>query len=891
MDSLAVHDSCGLSSNQLKNYYYYNIYEKKDFKYTTHYQESAILKLVKPEVGEDKDIMPLILKIIPFLIIIGLGILFLIPCGVLWICICTPKCCCRKKSRITKPFNCLIVLFSLTGVSITLFSIVIAFLKSSEKGINGTLCTLTMLTEDIVKGVGLLKKTEFTKPYWYGLTEIDNLVTSTNTMLTSLTSSCSTFLENMQGPFGTGTTGPNYTQILTNFPNEIIQVYTDVMASSTTSTITIPNNPTEDLLYASNPITITPLYISSLGPPSDNKTDLGKILTDFQNNYASVIQNIILNMTIQCRAISNPTVSSSFTGSVNQISDITGDLGPAMESLSGDLIDTIDKYKGLLINYIFKSFLAFNIITMIFILYEAGFMLFFSYRNYNIMRTNLICVWVFIGFFLIILFIFTAIFGIIGTLISDMGDIIDFLFSNENISSDNPRIIGGSNLGNINTCLRGDGDLLSVFLDSSTREFTKAIDILFNMYYPIMQTYDLVNSDTSNSLNTIESITTLEEYYKNVAEDFTLATSSTVHGNLDISKQITELNKYTVSSGGYLKECSTNDYYVSTQSKCPSEGTNICRVIPIFVSYPGCTISTIGLPYTNLQNAVDNFEKCFIQFIGSDSGTLSGNKGIIKTLQDEITSDSGLTSLKKRYEGHITSLKSTLEDLKTVISDVYNSYADYVNVEELENGTYVSVFSWLNCTIFGKDINATLNTMKVHLRRDLRIIFFISLSNNCVIIAIMVVVTFLLNWYKFDPLENNPVGEMEIGEKKNKYNSDEIYSDGLSNSINSKKSGNSSDRTNRILYNKKSKMKDLVDEQTLQSQFGDNIKNKNKFKTKGDYMMEPNIISQRKKNNFNNSSDSGDTFQLNLKKNLTMNKKQYDEDDNPVSKINKKKNI
>jgi hypothetical protein len=236
-----------------------------------------------------------------------------------------------------------------------------------------------MLTEDIVKGVGLLKKTDFTKPYWYGLTEIDNLVTSTNTMLTSLTSSCSTFLENMQGPFGTGTTGPNYTQILTNFPNEIIQVYTDVMASSTTSTITIPNNPTEDLLYASNPITITPLYISSLGPPSDNKTDLGKILTDFQNNYASVIQNIILNMTIQCRAISNPTVSSSFTGSVNQISDITGDLGPAMESLSGDLIDTIDKYKGLLINYIFKSFLAFNIITMIFILYEAGFMLFFSY--------------------------------------------------------------------------------------------------------------------------------------------------------------------------------------------------------------------------------------------------------------------------------------------------------------------------------------------------------------------------------------------------------------------------------------------------------------------------------------------------------------------------------
>ncbi len=838
--------------------------------------------------------MLLILKIIPFIIIIVLGFLFIIPCIILWICMCSPKCCCRKKSRITKPFNCLIVLFSFTGVSIILFSIVIVFIKSSEKGLNGTLCTLTMLNSDIVNGVGLLAKTKFDKPYWYGLDGIDNLVTETNNMLTSLTTSCTTFLNNMKGPFGTGAIGPNYTNILIDFPNKIMQVYTDVMgAPSTSTTITMPNNPTENNGGSSNPITITPLYITSLGPPSDSSTDLGKILKDFQNNYVDVIQNIILNMTIQCRAIINPSVSNSFKSNVNQISDITGDLEPAMESLSGDIIDQIDKYKGLIINYIFKSFLAFNIITMILILYETGFMLFFSYRNYNIMRKNLICVWVFIGILLIILIILNAIFGIIATLISDMGDIVDFLFSNENISSDNPRIIGGSNLGNINTCLRGDGDLLSVLLDSSTKEFTAAIDILFNMYYPIMQTYELAKSNSSNSLNTLESISPLEEYYKNVAEDFTLATSSVVHGNLDISKQITELNKYTVSSGGYSKSCSTNDYYVSTQSKCPTEGTNVCRLIPNIDSYStGCTFSTTGVPYPHLQEAASTFKTCFTQFIGTDSGTLSGNKGLIKFLQEKITSDAtGSTSLKKIYEGHVTSLQSTLEDLKTVISDVYNAYVDYVNVEALENGTYVSVFSWINCTIFGRDLNATLNTMKVQLRGDLRIIFFISLSNDCIIIAIMVIVTFLLNWYKFDPLENNPVGEMEIGEKKNKYNSDEIYSDGLSNSINSKKSGNSSDRTNRILYNKKSKMKDLVDEQTLQSQFGDNIKNKNKFKTKGDYMMEPNIISQRKKNNFNNSSDSGDTFQLNLKKNLTMNKKQYDEDDNPVSKINKKKNI
>ena len=401
--------------------------------------------------------MPLILRIIPFILVIVFGILFLIPCIILWICMCSPKCCCRKKSRITKPFNCLIILLSLTGISIIFLSIVIAFLQSSEKGINGTLCTLTMLTEDIVQGVGLLKKTEFTKPHWYGLDEINNLVLATNTMIENLQTSCTAFLSNMKEPFGTSTDAskPDYSNILTTFPETIVGVYSNVMSSTSPQPIiTMAHDPSKG--SSSSSVTITPLYITSLGPPTDSSTDLGKILTDFKNNYANVVQNIILNMTIQCRAITSGA-ATSFSGSVNQISDITGDLGPAMESLSGDIIEQIDKYKGLLINYIFKSFLAFNIIAIIFLAYEAGFMIFYSYRNYNVLRMNLICVWAFIGFILVVLFVFTAIFGIIATLISDMGDIVDFLFSNENISSESPRIIGGSNLADINTCLRGDG--------------------------------------------------------------------------------------------------------------------------------------------------------------------------------------------------------------------------------------------------------------------------------------------------------------------------------------------------------------------------------------------------------------------------------------------------
>ena len=322
-----------------------------------------------------------------------------------------------------------------------------------------------------------------------------------------------------------------------------------------------------------------------------------------------------------------------------------------------------------------------------------------------------------------------------------------------------------------------------------------------------------------------------------------------------------------VSNGGYEKGCSTYDYYVSTQSKCPSDGTNVCKIITESMAnpYSSCTITTTGLPYTgeDLSVAANSFYNYFQQFIGSSSTVCSCNKGLIRHLKYLIldtsstspctTPPSPYDSLKKIYDKDVEYLKKSLGYLKEAIDVVYNKYAEYVNVEALENGTYVSVFSWINCSVFGKDINATLNTMKKQLRGDLRIIFFISLTNDCIIIGIMVVVTFLLNWYKFDPLENNPVGEMEIGEKKKEYDGDEIYSDGLSSSNNnSEKIHDDSDNdygTDDIEFRKKSEMQKLNDEQSNNSQFGDNINN-------------PNKINVENKNNNNNnrddiSSDSG----------------------------------
>ena len=381
-------------------------------------------------------------------------------------------------------------------------------------------------------------------------------------------------------------------------------------------------------------------------------------------------------------------------------------------------------------------------------------MIFYSNRNYNMIRLNLICIWAIIGILLIFLFIFAAIFGIIATVVSDVGDIVDFLFSNENLSAgDEGRIITGGQVKNLKTCLRGDGDLLSAFVeDENIKKFTNALNILFNMYAPIYKANALLTSEDNNNLKELESLKNLDEYLDKVNEDVTLATNKATHGSNDLQTILDELNKYTM---GTYQSCPIKDYYVILESKCPSDINYSCKSIitsPRSTSptdYGSCVLNSHPvISYNKLIDAFSNFEE-FFNSINSNSG------GLITQLQNAFTNLTLSSSSKFEYNEYIIKLKATMKKIVDVIDVPYKIYSPYVNSDALKNGEIVDIFSWLNCTIIGRDINATVNTIKKQLRGDLRVIFFVSLSDNCIIIAIMIVTTFLLNWYKFDPLENN----------------------------------------------------------------------------------------------------------------------------------------
>ena len=617
-----------------------------------------------------------------------------------------------------------------------------------------------MLGFDIVDGVGLLRKQQFVKPYWYGITDVGLILENSQTAITRLQSACSLFgSSNIQ----------NLVLAKDSFISELKGVYNYFYVNSNGK---ISYNNPDSKLYASGSNDIIPTYISSLGPYSDNSTDLGKINKDYLDTFEIVYKKYVEPVVGLCVILQQ---STQLTTSLNSISAITGTLEESMSTITDDVVQLLNDYKNYITEYLFGTFLGLNIVSMIFIFVEGLMIIFYANRNYNLLRKHIICLWSFIGFMLVFFFIFAGIFGIVAALISDVADIVDFIFANENLQSDKPRIISqDENLQNIDICLRGNGDLLTMFVkDDDTKQYIDYMNRLFNMYYPIEKYKALSQPNIEkNEFNTLSSIEEYETKLQTYIDDFSLATTYQDHGGLDMSTQLEELNKYTVYGKYYQEVCNNRlyDYFVSTKDKCPSNIDYNCLLITEssnsrytsgrvceLVTSKSPSFDTVAEAYTKFSGPINNFK--------GDSDTL-----INKILVGDTSSTpppSNIKDLKVNYEACVTEINAVLTEInRDIIAPIYETYKNYVNLEELESGEEVNVFSWMNCTVFGKDLNATLNIMKKHFKKDLQNIFIITLINNGILISQMIIITFIINWYKYDPLENNPVGEMEINEKK-----------------------------------------------------------------------------------------------------------------------------
>jgi len=550
---LNLRDSCGKSPDIIRNYYYYNKFTSSDFSYNIKYNEKPLIDII----DGDENIFGYIPKLIPYIVFIGIGIIYLIPCIFLWYSItcCPLQCCLLKPKKLTKYI--LSILFHVFSICVIVLCILImTFLLYNQKLLNGMMCGMQMLIYNAINGQGILAKKDFDKPYWYRISSIKTILTDTSDFIIgTLTTGCTTFMDTFT-PTKASTADTAFTDNLDNIYN-------------TYSSKTLTNyNPNTDLKGSVD--TIIPSYIQYLGNYTTSSTYLNRVYKDYTTNYNNATDNLN-NIYVKCNLIT--AGSSAIKSSFNDITKFVEDVDKNLQDLSTDMIDKVVNYINSYQNYLYYFYFGFVIVFSVLLIIENIFLIFYRKRPYTHTKDCLTCFFVFINAFIIFLFIFSSIFGLLSKVLNDVGDIIDFVFSDENFKSKTPRIIT-SDVEDLMTCIFGDGYLLPVFVSDTNTAVTQTVEslnYLYGLYYLIGNQTANFSSTEENSQNTLQDLDLVITELTNMKTDIILAVDSSTYGENSILQQFNELNKYTIAGRKYQNKCalSTYDYWTTTSSRCP----------------------------------------------------------------------------------------------------------------------------------------------------------------------------------------------------------------------------------------------------------------------------------------------------------------------------------
>jgi hypothetical protein len=335
-NTILMRDTCGNARTKVKNYFYYNVYNQKDFKYNSAYDELMLLDVLEGK----KTQMEYLKRFIPFLILICIGALS----WIIWIfmCYCSkkPKGCLKRYSRGNKSTRriCFFIYFGFSTVIIILLMISLIFLDFSKKDLNGTVCTLSMLRYEMMYGQSLLGKNEFKKPFWYGITTLSTNINNVGDLLTSLVTKCQTDI----------LPDPNLikTHNTINDKDENIFDITGRELKENLENLYLKFKD-EDISNA-NPMDTNaktiPLYISNLGYKENNETYTGKILYDYQIHYEYLIETITDPILEICTDLTNMNSNSNPIQALNNFKDVISTLEDSMDLVTKYITNYLSKY-------------------------------------------------------------------------------------------------------------------------------------------------------------------------------------------------------------------------------------------------------------------------------------------------------------------------------------------------------------------------------------------------------------------------------------------------------------------------------------------------------------------------------------------------------------------
>ena len=757
-DTVLMRDTCGNSRTKIKNYFYHNIYEQKNFKYNSDYNELMLLDVLEGT----KTQFEYLKNFIPFLIFIALGALSWIIWIVMCVCFKKPKGCLKRYSvanRVTRRI-CYFIYIGFASTILILMVISLIYLILSKSDLNGTICSLSMLRYEMMHGQSLLEKEDFKKPFWYGIESLSANIQKVQNLLQLLDNNCHNNPVNIINDLQkTLTGGENIFDQKGRLLKERLEgLYTHFKEEK----ITIPKP------KGGSNIEIIPLYISNLGYKENKDTYTGKILYDYQTHYEYLINTITDPILEICQEL-DPSIYNDLITALNNFYNIIQTIEDSMTVVSNYITSYLSKYLVNLKSFYFTFFfIAILLMGTTLIVLTILFSIYY-FKPISALYSSIKSMLYLMNFLMIFCLIFSGITGVFSIYFSNASDIIDCAYSSKNIGSDNPRVIQRTTESSVMTrCIRGDGNLLDEYSNDNARKTILTLKKINSIYTAIIDADKRMNTDNNekNIYNTLNSIDQVIEDFKFFEKEFSLTTSKKEHGENDITYMLNELNRYTFAGMKYQPICSTSTYDIWTLR----EGTSptIQSVDGKIISYFDI-ISTPSTTYSSRYSGACALEKnppCATaqdgatKYITSLKDYYDKNLALLGKMISE-TSQIRLNDMKTDFETNfIAKMQAAINKIKTKIADPFwdvfgelvNDKTNYAGVEDAEK---VDIFGWLNCSVLGKDYNITMNTIKTTFVTDLKIVTYCSLIFEGLIIALYFIIISLANNIRDKEFEKN----------------------------------------------------------------------------------------------------------------------------------------
>ena len=786
IDEVLMRDSCGKSRSKIKKYFYYNEYSSDNFPFTSDFEELTLLDLIEG-TKSFSDAIPLFVPSV-------LLILLAIACIGIWISICVcsvkPKCFCKKDNKNTSRtrFICLMVFFGFAICIITLSIVLVVYIKNAEYDFNGTICSLLMFQYQIINGQGFLSKKPMYKPFWYGSNGINIAVERINNFMQELKSTC-------QGKYPT---------------------LRDASTSCSSAELTLKNS-LESLynLYKDEKITLIsptsiqtetiPIYISNLGPIYDNKTYIGKINENYDNNFHYILEDILGPVTGLCYLLDNE--ENHLAHGLAGFESVIDDLNNMLDNLSSKITEYITKYKSLIVNLGYKVNLSLFIIIIIALFLQTVLYIIYWFHPFSLLKNILYIIIHIINFILIFCFIYNGIFSMLSMIMGNMADIVDAVLSKENLSSETPRLINaGDHITKLTRCLRGDGNLFEEFVDENVKRIVDPLTQLYSLYSPVNEVNSRLDETENNEYNSLISLEETIEELEKMKEDFILSTTKETSNNNDISTMLDELNKYTMAGRRYQQQCvrATYDIWTTNEEHCTQVQADInimtgqCKYLNDYFKKSTNHETAAGFArdeyiwacplintndFSEVKEAVYSYIKFFYDYKQFNEDEID------KILEDP----GGLNSINNNFKTYfIEKVKNVMPMIdEKITGPVHELFSELLNdttddTRQLKDD--FDLFSWMNCTAIGQDYNATLSTLKSNLTEEMRVITYCSLACEILIISILYIMLglnknlrdkiFEINDERNVSHSSDNVEEIEIESdtnRKSEKNADEIY--------------------------------------------------------------------------------------------------------------------